>query len=314
MLSRYHDVLEAFRETRLWPVGSRGEDQGGGARDSAGVLAQRTAVQDALSASRIAEWQTQVAALAGDLLRGLPTDRPVDLLEHFAMPWCLRLGLIVTGASPGDRIRLGTLAARAFAGTGAPRRAFLRRHRATAAVTELKHCFEAATMPLAQATFVGIVQTLPRLLASGWLALFQHPAEVARLRANPTLMPRAVEELLRYAGIIPRLYRKASADVELASVTLKAGERATLMVALANRDPERFPEPDRLDVSRPATGQLSLGIGHGSCAGARIVRMALGVSITTILGTFRRIDAAGGVAWRTGIFCWPQAVPVTVRQ
>jgi cytochrome P450 len=162
-----------------------------------------------------------------------------------------------------------------------------------------------------QATFVGVAQTLPRLLASCWLALFRHPVEVARLRADPGLRPRAVEELLRYAGIIPRLYRKATVDIDLGCVRPTAGQLVTLMVASANRDPERFPEPGRMDVSRPATGQLSLGIGHGSCAGARIVRMALDVSTQAILQRFEHVEVRGTIRWQTGVFCWPRSVPVT---
>jgi cytochrome P450 len=314
ILSRYPDVLAAFRESRLGPVGSRGEDQGGAARDNTGVMLQRTEVQDALSASRVGEWQIRIEALAEELLQGLPTDRPVDLVQRFARPWCLLLGLIVTGANLGDSKSLSKRAALAFAGTGVPRRSFLRRRRATAAVADLKRYFEAATMPLAQATFVAVAETLPRLLASAWLALFRHPAEVTRLRADPGLMPRAVEELLRYGGIIPRLFRKANADVDLGCVRLTVGERVTLMIASANWDPEHFPEPDRVDVSRAGTGQLSLGIGHGSCAGARLVRMALGVSVATILRTFEHIGVTGTIRWRTGLFCWPISLPVTLRR
>ena len=238
-------------------------------------MIQRTAVQEALSAARVGEWQTQAEALAEELLERLPSDRSVDLLQrwrcHGACPW----GLLVTGANASDGKRLSKLSDLAFWSTGLRRRAFLRRRRAAAAVAELQRYFEAFTMPLAQSTFVGIAQTLPRLLANAWLALFRHPTEVVRLRADPGLMPLAVEELLRYAGIIPRLFRKANADLDLGVVRLSAGGRVTLMVASANRDPEQFPEPDRVDVSRAATGQLSLGIGRCSCAGARLVRMAL---------------------------------------
>jgi cytochrome P450 len=252
--------------------------------------------------------------MAEDLVGRLPTDRSVDLLQHFAMPWCLRLGLTVTRASPGDAERLSKLTDLAFWGTGLRRRAFLRRRRAARAVAELQRYFAASTVPLAQSTFLGIVQTLPRLLASGWLALFRHPAEVARLRADPGLMPLAVEELLRYAGIIPRLFRKATTDVDLGPLRLAVGERVTLMVASANRDPEHFPDPDRVDLSRPATGQLSLGIGRCSCAGARLVRMAFSVSITTILATFQRVGVTEEIRWQDDHLCWPRSVPVTLRR
>jgi len=313
ILSRYAEVALAFRDPRLWPVSSSGEDDGS-ERDEHGAQVRRADVQEALSAARIETWQTRAALLADATLSEVPTGRAVDLLSRFAMPWCLRLGVLATGVSETDAQRLGTLAGNAWAGSGLRRRAFLRRRRATAAVAALERYFAGSAFPMGRPSFVGMVQTLPRLLASGWLALFRHPGEVARLRAEPQLLPRAVEELLRYAGIVPRLYRRATADVDLGSVRVKAGERVTLLIASANRDPDQFPDPNRVDVSRAATGQLALGLGRSSCAGARMVRMAFAVSIAAMLGRYARIDLSGPVRWRFGNFCWPLSVPVVLER
>jgi cytochrome P450 len=312
ILSRYAEVALAFRDPRLWPVNASGDDDGD-ERDEMGAQVRRAEVQEALSAARMEQWQTRAAVIADTVLRELPTGRAVDLLSRFALPWCLRLGVLATGVSDADAARLGTLAADAWAGSGLRRRAFLRRRRATAAVAALERYFAGASFPMGRPSFVGMVQTLPRLLASGWLALVRHPGEVARLRAEPQLLPRAVEELLRYAGIVPRLHRRATADVALGSVRVKAGERVTLMIASANRDPEQFPDPNRLDVSRAATGQLALGLGRSSCAGARMVRMAFAVSIAAMLDRYARIDLSGPVRWRFGNFHWPLSVPVVLE-
>lgn len=314
ILSRYQDVLRAFREPRLWPAGSRGEDQGGGPRNDAGIPLRREHVQDALSASRVAAWQAAIVQVAMDTLRHLPTDRPVDLLREFAFPWCLRLGRMVMGVGADDAERLGKLAALAWPDTGWRRRLFVGRRRIDAATAELDRYFASSPLPMGRQTFVGTVQTLPRLLASGWLALFRDAGVVTRLREDPTLMPRAVEELLRYAGIIPRLYRRATADVDLGDVHLKTDGRVTLMIASANRDPSQFPGPDRLDLERTTAGQLSLGIGGGSCAGARVVRMAFTVSIAALLGGASHIEVGKSPRWRSGHFQWPLAVPVTLRR
>ena len=313
VLSRYADVLAAFRDPRLWPVGSRGEDEGD-SRDEAGRLRARGDVLEALSTARVAEWQSQLEVLADDSARQLPTDRPVDLLHEFAKPVCLSLALIVTGANPGDREQLDALGDQVFAGTGEPMDS-PQRPRAAAAVAALNRYFETAVLPMAESTFVGVSQTLPRLMVNGWLALFRHPAETERLRADPDLMPRAVEEMMRYAGIIPRLFRKAQADADLGSVRIAAGERASLMIAAANRDPEHFPDPDRLDVSRRSAGQLGLGIGRSSCAGARLVRMAHGAALGTILKGFDEVAVTDTVQYRTGSgFCWPVSVHVALRR
>src|SRR5207247_4646971 len=116
VLSRYADVLSAFRDPRLWPVGSRGEDEGD-SRDEAGRLRARGDVLDALSAARVAEWQRQLDVLPDDSARRLPTDRQVDLLHEFAKPVCMSLALIVTGANPGDGEQLDALGDQVFAGT-----------------------------------------------------------------------------------------------------------------------------------------------------------------------------------------------------
>jgi cytochrome P450 len=168
---------------------------------------------------------------------------------------------------------------------------------------------------MAQSTFVGVSQTLPRLLVNGWLALFEHPAEVARLRTNPELMASSVEELLRYAGIIPKLYRKARQPLEVAGIQLAAGDRVTLMVASANRDPEKFADPNRLDVSRRAVGQLTLGIGHNSCAGARLIRTANAVAIGAMLNAFSDVRVTGTIPWSDASgFRWPSSVHASFRR
>ena len=311
VLSRYADVLAAFADQRLWPVSAKGDDLAS-ERDAHGSLLERGAVRDALSTARLAEWQQQIAVFARERLAQLPTHGAIELLGDFAKPVCLSLALSVTDANPADRARLAELGEQIFAGTGEPDDSPLTANRATA---ELTRYFEHAAVPMAQQTFLGISQTLPRLLANGWLALFQHAGEVARLRAEPKLIAHAVEELLRYAGIIPRLFRKAQDEVAVAGVPLATGARVTLMVASANRDPEKFADPDRLDVSRRATGQLQLGIGRSSCAGARLIRMANGVAIREMLDATTDITVTSAVRWHTGSgFCWPTSVEVAFKR
>ena len=139
---------------------------------------------------------------------------PVDVVSQYAQPWCLEVAILATRADAGDRDRLSQLSAQAFAATGEPDDSPLQSE-ATAASAELQRILEKGGVPMAEPTFVGTAQTLPRLLASGWLALLEHPAEWARLRAHPELMPGAIEELQRYAGPVRSVVRRARASLDL---------------------------------------------------------------------------------------------------
>jgi cytochrome P450 len=135
------------------------------------------------------------------------------------------------------------------------------------------------------------------------------------LRAQPDLMPGAVEELLRYAGIVRRVFRQATEDLDLGGARILKGDRVLLMLASANRDPEQFSQPNRLDVSRQISSQVALGMGRNSCVGAPLIRMAAGVATRALVETFAEAEVAGPVEWHVGSgFCFPVAVPVWLRQ
>ena len=167
---------------------------------------------------------------------------------------------------------------------------------------------------MGEPAFVALSQTLPRLLANAWLALVRHPDEYARLRAHPDLMPGAIEELLRYAGIVRRVFRRATANVDLGGVRIAEGDLAVLMLASANRDPEQFPDPDRLLLARPVTSHVALGTGRNSCVGAMLIRMAASVATGALAAKFAEATFSSVGGWRTGSgFCFPASVYVTLR-
>jgi cytochrome P450 len=312
VLSRYADVLAAFRDPRLRTIAISGKDQME-VRDESGKLAARSEMQDALSHPKVAEWRESFEAGVAGVLACLPGDRPVDLLREFARPCCLSLAAMITGVRPADTERLGELSAAAFAGTGAA--AGSETHaRAAAATAELNRYFADAAFRMGEPTFVGTSQTMARLLANGWMALLRHPDECQRLRARPELMPGAVEELLRYAGIIPTLFRRAHTALEIGAARMEEGQRVLLMIASANRDPEQFADPDRLDVTRRAVNHLALGIGRNSCVGNLVIRMASAVTTGALVRRFPRARLVGELAWESSAsFCWPAAVPVELR-
>ena len=314
VLSRYADVCAALRDPHLWPVGGKREIQPD-ARDDAGRLKQRADMLDALSASRIEAWRPQLEALTRNALDHLPTSRAVDLLGEFTLPWGLSLGMLVTGADPADARRLSDLGSRVFAATGASREDTELRADAAAATAELDRIFEAGPIPMGEPAFVALSQTLPRLLAAAWLALVRHPDQFAWLRAHPAQLPGAVEELLRYAGIVRRVFRRATANVDLGGVTIAAGDLMVLMLASANRDPEQFPDPDRLLLARPAAGHVALGMGRNSCVGAMVIRMAAAAATGALAERFSEVQFHSVGDWRTGSgFCFPSSVFVTLHR
>lgn len=309
ILSRYADVLAAFRDPRLWTIAISGKDQMD-VRDDSGRLAARAAMQEALSHPKVAEWQTRFQLMVDAVLDGLPEDSPVDLLRDFSQPCCLALAGLITGVEPSRVSRLGELSAAAFGGTGAAEGSDAQ-SRAVEATAELNRYFASAAFRMGEPTFVGTSQTMARLLANGWLALLRHPRECQRLRSQPALMPTAIEELLRYAGIVPTLFRRAQAEVQIGEARISEGQRVHLKISAANRDPEQFPDPDRLDVARRTVNHLALGIGRNSCVGNLVIRMASTTATGALLRTFPAAQTAGEPEWQTtASFSWPSSVPV----
>jgi cytochrome P450 len=152
----------------------------------------------------------------------------------------------------------------------------------------------------AQSLFLGVSQTLPDFLANAWLTLLEHPSQLMRLRAEPHLAPKAIEELLRYSGPVHTLVRQAEQTLELAGVTIAQGQRVIVKVALANRDPEHFPDPNSLDIARQNAGQLGLGTGPHSCVGAQLVRIAAISATRAFADKMAGAEVVYPVVWRRG--------------
>ena len=129
----------------------------------------------------------------------------------------------------------------------------------------------------------GYVTTV-NLIGNGTLALLRAPDQLDRLRADPSLVPQAVEELLRFDGPVnPGLTRFASEDLEIGGVRIPRGDIVLLAVAAADRDPRRFPDPDRLDVDSAGSGHLAFGHGVHYCLGAPLARLEAQVAFTALL-------------------------------
>jgi cytochrome P450 len=144
-----------------------------------------------------------------------------------------------------------------------------------------------------EATEVGVVmllaghETTANMISLGVLALLEHPDQLALLRENlddPKLVSSAVEELLRYLTIAHGGRRRAALeDITVAGQTIRAGEGMILVNEAGNRDPEVFPDPDRLDLRRDARSHLSFGFGVHQCVGQPLARLELQIVYRTLL-------------------------------
>ncbi len=135
--------------------------------------------------------------------------------------------------------------------------------------------------------------TTKTMLSSGLLALLEHPEQLAALRADPSLIPGAVEEILRYENPLHYFRRTATADSVLHDTEIAAGEKVAMYYTAANRDPDVFADPHRFDISRSPNPHLSFGIGEHFCLGAHLARLEGQVFFEEVLGTFSQIEATG---------------------
>ncbi len=158
-------------------------------------------------------------------------------------------------------------------------------------------------------------ETTTNLIGNGTWLLLEHPAEMARLRANPALIACAVEEMLRYEGPIQINNRRLTAPIELGGKTLPAGTFLTIAIGAANRDPAQFSEPDRFDVGRNPNRHVAFGQGAHACAGMNVARMEARIAFTRLLAQFADLQLAGEPARDRRIrFRGFRALPVRFRK
>jgi cytochrome P450 len=135
-------------------------------------------------------------------------------------------------------------------------------------------------------------ETTANMLALGTFALLEHPEQLAELRADPDLLPDAVEELLRYLSIADIFFRYATDDIELGGETIPEGSTVIVSLLAANRDPKRFDNPDTLDVHRKARGHLSFGHGIHQCLGQQLARIEMRAGFNGLLRRFPTLELA----------------------
>lgn len=139
-------------------------------------------------------------------------------------------------------------------------------------------------------------ETTRNLISGGMLALMEHPEQRAHLLANPSLVPSAVEEMLRWVSPVTCFRRTASRDTELAGQKIRENEKVVVYYASANRDESVFEDANRFDVGRTPNEHLAFGVGEHFCLGASLARLEIRVMFTELLRRFPDMELAGPVS------------------
>ncbi len=234
---RHAEVVAALRDPGL----TLGPGDGS-LRDEARVL---------FSPGNLAAWELDWKRLWAGRFAAL--ENPCDVIVDLATPVCTEIAAQVCGTTLAEAHRLIPAARKLFEAEAEPAGA------QTAALALMSHFQNALKVQ----AFAALCHTLPAFLGNSWLALLHHPGEMAHLAARPEILPEAIEELLRFAGPSTAVFRNG-AD----------GERVTLRLADANRDPEVFADPDRVRFDRRPAGHVAFGTGPHACAGAALIRLA----------------------------------------
>ena len=138
-------------------------------------------------------------------------------------------------------------------------------------------------------------ETTRNLISGGMLALIEHPQQRARLLADPSLIAKGVEEMLRWVSPVMHFRRTATRDVELRGQQIAKGDKVVIFYPSANRDEEVFPNADQLDVGRTPNEHLAFGIGEHFCLGANLARLEIRIIFEEILRRLPDIELAGPV-------------------
>lgn len=272
----------------------------------------RRLARAAFSGRMVERLRPSIAALVDGLIAEIARERRVDFVRRFAFPlpatviakllgvpeddlgrfqqWSTDVAALVFGGSGGaerrDRALRGLLALERYFRDLLER---LQREPADNLLSELARAEEKGDVLSADEVIATCVlllfaghETTANLLGTSLFHLDGHPDERRRLAESPELAAAAVEELLRFDGPTKMQVRMAKEDVELRGKRILAGQRVLLCQSAANRDPERFPDPDRLDLDRRDHEHLAFGIGIHYCLGAPLARLEAEIALAAI--------------------------------
>jgi cytochrome P450 len=276
----------------------------------------RRLVSSSFTARRVQALRPRIAQMVHDLL--VRMEGEVDFITAFAFPLPVNVIGELLGVPSADRAQFQSLvrdwtrvlelitpevlatadpAAAAIrdylAGLVAERRRTPGDDLISALVAAEEQLTEDELLTMAALLFAAGFETTTNLLGNGLVALLRNPDQLELLRRQPGRADAAVEELLRYDTPVQLLSRVAWDDVEIAGVPVEGGERIVAYLGAGNHDPERFTDPDRLDLTRPDNAPLSFGGGIHFCLGAPLARLEAQIAVPALVAHFPGLALAG---------------------
>ncbi|MFF1647222.1 cytochrome P450 [Streptomyces sp. NPDC058240] len=348
LVTRYADARLVLGDQRFSRAAAASHDeprQSEGQRNG-GILGMdppdhtrlRSLVAKAFTVRQVEKLRPQVRELTAGLLDELETaGPPADLVDLFALPLPVAVICRMLGVPTADRPRFrvwsddalstSSLTAEEFDASREELRAYMAglidQHRRSpqddlmTALIEARdggdRLSELELIDLCVGILIAGHETTASQIPNFVLTLLDHPDQLARLRAEPELVPNAVEELLRFVplGSGAGQPRYATEDIEVGGTLVRAGSPVLVAVGAANRDALRFAAPGVLDIARE--GNQHLGFGHGvhHCLGAPLARLELQEALSALITRFPELRLAGDVTWKSEMLVrGPRVMPV----
>ncbi|OEJ60032.1 cytochrome [Streptomyces agglomeratus] len=284
----------------------------------------RGLVTKAFTTGAVARLRPYIAGLVDELLDAWPDHGPVDLVESLAVPLPVTVICEMLGVPEVDRRLVRTWSGDLFA-AGDSTRIDAASHAVAGYMTDLvaarrgspgesllddliavrdgqDKLTEDELVSLAVLLLVAGHETTTNFIGNAALALLQHPESLARLRAEPQLLGNALDELLRFDSPVGiATFRYSTEALTLGGTVIPEGVPVLIAPGAANRDPDRFPAPDQLDLDRGATGHLAFGHGIHRCLGAPLARAEGELALRAVISRFADVRLAAPaeeLAWR----------------
>jgi cytochrome P450 len=304
----------------------------------------RGLVTRAFTPAAVARLEPQVRAFAEDLAARLPLGEPIDWIQAYALPLPARVIGSILGLNPDHYLRfkrwsdditsIGAVTPDMTAKMESIRTsvreadeylaevlAERRRVPADDLVTDLlraqvdgQHLTEPELLSFLVLLLAAGLETTAHLLAHAARLLSEHPDVLSRVRADLSLVPKLVEEVLRYEPPVRAVYRMTTADTELGGVALPKGSRVLAMLASAIRDEAHFEDPDRFDIDRAVVNNLPFGHGAHFCLGAPLARLEARIGLEALLPRISGFSVTGPAEWRrTMLLRGPTSQPMVVH-